>query len=109
MATGHLNPGYKDIVSKLKRAKSAGLPIHSDCLDPKQTNVDSYVLDEIRRNAREAWSKQHTPCETSYGDHYNRNKLPYAESVNIAAIKPYSFEYRNKPHPSRSAFKNVFL
>jgi hypothetical protein len=101
MPTGHLNPGYHDIISKLNRVKS-GIQLNSDLLNNDSLpGIDNSALDEIRRNARDAWSKQHSFCPTTYGEHFNRNKLPYTETLNIESIRPYSFEHRNRPHPSR--------
>ena len=72
MATGHLNPGYGDVVSRLRRAKSANPgSLHGQRLrEMENQSVDHLSLEEIRRRAREIWSQPDKNI-TTYGNHFS--------------------------------------
>ncbi|XP_074650740.1 uncharacterized protein LOC141905672 [Tubulanus polymorphus] len=97
MATGHLNPGYKDPVSRLRRSKSA-IPFGSKAdaeLNNLMKPLDGNVLDEIRRQARETWSRPSTSA-TTYNDFHNE---AYLKNHVQANTRPTSPSRKNKPHP----------
>ena len=97
MATGHLNPGYSDVVSRFRRAKSANpgsLHYGQRLREMENGNVDSMSLEEIRRQARELWSRPDNR-ETTYGNHF----LDKTRDTDIPQPRPASPSRRNNPHP----------
>ena len=100
MATGHLDPGYGDTVSKLRRIRSA---IHSNSMagarvyrDLFNIDVDEATLDQIKERAKELWM-QPEQARTTYKDHFKERYLDVSE---ITLPRPTSAHRRNKPHPS---------
>ena len=102
MTTGHINPGYGNMVSALQRCNRnrsnniASLPGSNLLQTMGRSNVDDMTLYEIRRKAREAWSRPPSH-HTSYSNHYGE-KL--TEMDTPTQLRPTSSDRRNKPHPS---------
>ncbi|KAL8621071.1 hypothetical protein ACOMHN_040596 [Nucella lapillus] len=71
MATGHLDPGCGDIVSKFRRAKSAGFPLDKETLVrmARKNVLPRDELERVRRKGGELWSYPQN-METSYDSHY---------------------------------------
>lgn len=100
MATGHLDPGYNDKVSKLYRARSAqytgtARPGAQNLRDLEYIDADPMTLDQIRQRAREVWMQKEVN-ETSYQDHFKERFSVLDEQT---TSRPTSSHRRNKPHP----------
>ena len=101
MATGHLDPGYGDIVSRVRRARSA-VPAgtRTGALSFKeafQVDMDAATLDDIKERAKDMWL-QPDKARTSYSDHYKERVLDVND---ITTPRPTSAHRRNKPHPPK--------
>ena len=96
MATGHLNPGYGDVVSRLRRAKSANPNLHHGhrLREMENESVDRHSLEEIRSRAREVWS-QPDRNPTTYGNHFSDK----TREIEPTEARPASPSRRNNPHP----------
>ena len=98
MTTGHFNPGYGDIISTLRRAKSAGPGMAVGSKSFRETvdyRSDPLLLEHIRSQARETWSKP-SVFQTSYDDQFNNKIVEMGEATRA---RPTSTQRRNKPHP----------
>ena len=100
MATGHLDPGYGDTVSRLRRVRSAfvsksmaGARAHRNLFN---VNVDEVTFNQIKERAKEMWMQPEN-ARTTYKDHY---KERYLDVSDITLPRPTSANRRNKPHPS---------
>ena len=97
MATGHVNPGYGNVVSRFHRSKSAHPSFGARQLRAAMDeNLDAMTLDDIRAQAREAWSKPARE-QTSYGDHFRDR---FVDATEPLPSRPASPTRRHKPHPS---------
>ncbi len=105
MATGHLDPGYGNAVSRLRRARttlpagwgSGARPGAQSQLEGYQ-DLDDLDLEDIRDRAKDTWLQANAfKMETSYMDHYpsKNNKLD-----DLKPSRPASSSRRNNPHPS---------
>ena len=87
MTTGHLNPGYNQVVSQCKTAIS----------NPSGKNVrQKFNLDEleqIKAHSKSVWSTKDT-SETTYGWYHGDPLIK--EQPNV---RPSSPTRRNNPHP----------
>ena len=89
MATGHMNPGYNNIVSRFKSALDNPSGIRSKLISNDEQ------LKDIRAKAKSAWSiPDHS--ETSYSNFF---KEPNKQSKVI--FRPSSPSRRNNPHPNK--------
>ena len=97
MATGHLDPGYNDSITRLRRAKSA-MPASSraGARRLQQSQLDTATLDDIREKAKDMWLDPDR-TETTYGDHF---KVRYMELDDKTQARPSSADRHNMPHPS---------
>lgn len=95
MTTGHLNPGYGNIVSNMRRYHSA-LQCDGQKFKDLQTMGEDYsLLESIKNQAKDVWMKPDYH-QTTYGDHYN-NKM--VEIDELTRSRPSSAQRRNNPHP----------
>jgi hypothetical protein len=92
MTTGHMNPGYRDIVARFRSAN----------VNPtgKRTRlvVDQNELDDIKNKTRSVWSAKDN-SETTYGHFHCEPKLSEK-----ASLRPTSPSRRNNPHPHMYVF-----
>ena len=87
MATGHINPGYNNIITKLKLFKDN----QSAHLNKPKLNHDE--LEDIKAKAKAAWSVK-DKSETTYG--YFHSDPQIKEKT---GMRPTSPTRRNNPHP----------
>ena len=99
MATGHLNPGYGNSVSQMSNAGYAidyNVPIGTNSMrEMHNVSMNRDTLDDIRRQAREAWTMKGTP-QTSYQDHFSDKHSQVGE---FTTTRPTCAGRKNKPHP----------
>ena len=88
MTTGHLNPGYKHIVSRI-------LTEANNDAETRPAVLNRVELDRIKAKARSVWSAK-SNAETTYGA-YHDSKPPF--EVDVAVPRPSSPTRRNNPHP----------
>ena len=106
MATVHVLPGYGNPVTRLRRAHSA-YPLDRnklkefamECVPP----LEQRTLDDIRANARQAWSLPDRE-KTTYG-HFHRGK----DLDEPTKSRPTSPTRRHKPHPKPYVFFFFFF
>ena len=99
MATGHLNPGYGNIVTTLQRARAAQLSqFDTDGQNLKSLQGAPGVsnLDLIRQQAKNAWLAKDNN-ETSYQHHFENKFVKVQE---FQQTRPSSSCRKNKPHPT---------
>ena len=100
MATGHLNPGYTDPVSRLPRARAAlysgtARPGAQNLRELQDVSVDPNTLEDIRRRAREVWMHR-DQSQTSYQDHFRERFSAVDEPTKQ---RPTSAHRWNNRHP----------
>ena len=96
MASGHLNPGYGNVVRNMRLYQGVKKPLTGTDLKTMQNSgEDAMELDAIRTHAREVWGQP--DCQqTTYGDHY-REKISEVDAPTTS--RPTSAHRKNKPHP----------
>ena len=96
MTTGHVLPGYGSPVTRLRRAHTA-YPMDRTKLqefaEKRVPPLDQRTLDEIRANARYAWSMPDRE-KTTYGYFHRGSDLDEPTKS-----RPSSPSRRHKPHP----------
>ncbi|CAF0750678.1 unnamed protein product [Brachionus calyciflorus] len=92
MTTGHVNPGYNDIVSRFNSA------IQNPSGSPRRPFLDKQELEEIKSRSRDVWSVKDNSL-TTYGWYFDDPRIKEK-----AELRPSSPSRRNNPHP-----KLVFL
>ena len=87
MTTGHLNPGYRALVSSLQSAKKnpTGARTHA--------SINKNELDEIKAHAKSVWSVK-DESQTTYGFYFDAPKR-----VEQPPVRPTSPTRLNNPHP----------
>jgi hypothetical protein len=87
MATGHINPGYEDVVTRFRLALRN--PSGARCtVEPQKLEMA-----EIRARARSAWAIKDLSA-TTYGHFHSDPVIKEA-----AQLRPTSPTRRNNPHP----------
>jgi hypothetical protein len=92
MATGHINPGYTNVVTRFKSA------LANPSGARRRIDLNLSELNEIRSRAKSAWSIK-DESETTYGHYF---KDPVIKDP--MPVRPSSPTRLNNPHPS-----NTFL
>ena len=92
MVTGHLNPGYKKIFTKLSIDPEP-------YLNPKP--IDRDLLENIRSKSTYIWSKQDN-SETTYGYYFSPPAIKSRPEM-----RPVSPSRRNNPHPKE--YPNFYM
>lgn len=87
MATGHVNPGYKKIVSQFNSA------IQNPTGHPRPPVFDKQELEDIKSRSRDVWSLKDNSL-TTYGWYFNEPQIKEK-----AELRPSSPSRRNNPHP----------
>ena len=89
MTTGHVNPGYENLVSGMTAAMS------NPSGSPSKPQFNSSELQEIRNRARSVWSGKDT-SETTYGYFHTDPK-----KISQVRTRPTSPTRLNNPHPKK--------
>jgi hypothetical protein len=87
MTTGHLVPGYKNIVTRFRSANA------NPTGNRTRLTIDNDELEHIKSQSRLVWSAKDT-SETTYG-HYHCDPAIKERTT----LRPTSPGRRNNPHP----------
>lgn len=87
MTTGHVNPGYRNIVSRFNSA------IQNPTGHPRRAVFDKQELEDIKSRSKDVWSLKDNSL-TTYGWYFNEPQIKEK-----AELRPCSPTRRNNPHP----------